>query len=334
MITAESYLFLKINKISTCIRISYTLNRICMRYYYFNPLSKKCYFPAGFQKYPLFESFYQPYKFSANVLWKLWRNLPFFRYIFSTDEPEKVLPIDQIKEYVTPNSILAFNLGTIGVEQKITVLGIDEMTKSSFFIKYATSEIACKNVTNEGLVLQQLSHLSFVPRLYMNSKENNEFSLIKTSVLKGEKVTQRPVDGHTLELLYSLAEQKIKSSRNYSSGLRCSFAHGDFCPWNMLISDGNLKVYDWELAGQYPLGYDLFTYLFQYEFLVEEKTRFESILNENSKVIQEYFRHFKISDWLPYLKEFARLKYMFEKEKNNYDLIDSYLQMKVYLKTP
>jgi len=303
-----------------------------MRYYYFNPLSKKCYFPVGFQEYPLFETFYQPYKFSACVLWKLWRNLPFFRYIFSTDEPEKILPIDKIKQYVTPSSILAFNLGTLGVEQKITVLGIDKLTNLSFFIKYATSEIACRNVTNEGRVLQQLSHLPFVPQLYLDSKENNEFSLIKTSVFNGVKVKQRAVDDQTLDILYSLADQKIKSDRNYSSGLKSSFAHGDFCPWNMLINDGYLKIYDWELAGEYPLGYDLFTYLFQYEFLVDEKMRFEYILDENSKVIQEYFSHFKITDWLPYLKEFARLKYMFEKEKNNYDLIDSYLQLKDYLK--
>jgi hypothetical protein len=303
-----------------------------MRYYYFNPLSKKCYFPVDFQKYPLFETFYQPYKFSAYILWKLWLNMPFLRYIFSTDEPEKVLPIDKIEQYVSPNSILAFNLGTIGVEQKITVLGIDKLTNSSFFIKYATSELACKNVTNEGVVLEQLSHLAFVPRLYLNSKENNKFSLIKTSVLNGKKVTQRPVDSHTLEILYCLADQKIESTKNYSSGLKCSFAHGDFCPWNMLLSDGSLNIYDWELAGQYPLGYDLFTYLFQYEFLVDEKMRFDSILNRNSKVIQEYFNHFEINDWMPFLKEFARLKYMFEKEKNNNDLIDYYLQLKVYLK--
>ncbi len=303
-----------------------------MRYYYFNPLSKKCYFPIGFQKYPLFETFYQPYKFSAYILWKLWQNLPFFRFLFSTDEPEKILPIDKIKHYVTPNSILAFNLGTLGVEQKITILGIDKITNLSFFIKYATSEIACKNVANEGLVLQQLSHLSFVPQLYLNSKEKDEFSLIKTSVFNGVKVTKRPVDSQTLEILYSLAEQKIKSTRNYRSRLRSSFAHGDFCPWNMLVNDGKLKIYDWELAGQYPLGYDLFTYLFQYEFLVEEKMRFEYVFDENLKVIQEYFQYFRISKWIPYLKEFAHLKYKFEKEKNNYDLIDSYFQLKEYLK--
>lgn len=303
-----------------------------MRYYYFNPLSRKCYFPVGFQKYPLFDTFYQPYKFSASVLWKLWKNLSLFRFIFSTDEPEKVLPIEKIKQYVSPDSILAFNLGTLGVEQKITVLGIDKFTQDSFFIKYATSEIACKNVSNEGLVLEQLSHLSFVPRLYLNSKENNEYSLIKTSVLNGKKILQRPVDSQTLEILYCLAQQEIKSCRDYSSGLKSSFAHGDFCPWNMLINDGNLKIYDWELAGQYPLGYDLFSYLFQYEFLVDEKMRFEYILAINYKVIQEYFQHFEILDWMPYLKEFARLKYMFEKEKNNYDLIDSYLQLKEYLK--
>src|ERR1035437_9073954 len=122
-----------------------------MRYYYFNPISKKCYFPEGFQKYPLFKTLYHPYKKSAKLMWKVWQNSSLFRYLFSTSEPEKFLPLDPINQYVSTGSILAFNLGTVGVEQKITVLGVDTQTNDAFFIKYATSEIACKNVFNEGV---------------------------------------------------------------------------------------------------------------------------------------------------------------------------------------
>ncbi|MFT3752807.1 MAG: hypothetical protein QM800_07980 [Paludibacter sp.] len=129
-----------------------------MRYYYFNPISRQYYFPEGFQKYPLFATFYQPYKVIAKLLLKIWRLSTLFRYVFSTNHPEKVLPIRQINQYVPENSIMAFNLGSSGVEKKITVLGLDPATNESFFIKYATTEITCDNVYNEGLILQQITH--------------------------------------------------------------------------------------------------------------------------------------------------------------------------------
>ena len=301
-----------------------------MRYYYFNPINKQCYFPEGFHKYPFFKTFYQPYKKSAKLMWKVWLNSSLFRYLFSTNEPEKFLPLDPINQYVSQGSILAFNLGTVGVEQKITVLGVDTQTNDTFFIKYATSEIACKNVFNEGVVLQQISDLLFVPKLQLNVNIETEFTLIKTTVLHGDKMNYQPVDEQILEILYTLSSQKVVSGRNYETDLQSCFAHGDFCLWNMLKKNGNIELFDWELAGQYPIGYDLFLYIFQFEFLVNETMRFEQMLFENSDVIQRYFNHFRIVDWLPYLREFADLKLRLESEKRNDDLIESYLQLKEY----
>jgi len=95
----------------------------------------------------------------------------------------------------------------------------------------------------------------------------------------------------------------------------------------MLEDEGTVRIFDWEMAGQYPLGYDLFTYIFQYEFLVNEKTRFEFLLNKNFEMINQYFNNFQIVDWMPYLHEFSKLKYKLEFEKNNFDLIQSYMKL-------
>jgi len=298
-----------------------------MKYYYFNPLSKQYYFPEGFQKYPVFSTFYKAYKLSARIIWKIWRNVSIIRNLFYTNEVEEILPIEHIRKYVSPDSILAFNLGTKGIDQKVSVLSIDTTTNYSFFIKYATSKIARENVLNEGLVLQQLSKLPFVPKLILSTHEDDIYTLIKTSVLSGEKTKLQPLNDRLLDILYTLSQQNVKSNRDYKSDLLRCFAHGDFCPWNMLSEGCKINIFDWEMAGQYPLGYDLFTYIFQYEFLVKEIKRFDKILKENSLFIQQYFSHFMIDNWIPYVHEFAKIKYEIELKKNNPDLIESYLSM-------
>jgi len=302
-----------------------------MRYYYFNPFSKQYYFPVGYLNYPIFATFYQPYKVSAKMMWKLWESSTFIRSIFSTDKPENFLPIENIKHYVTPCSILTFNLGSKGVEQKISILGVERTTNATFYIKYATSEIACQNVFNEGFVLQQLSKLPFVPKLQLSIKEENKFTLIKTTVLKGKKLNHQPVNEQILSMLFTLSSQHVTSNRKYDSNLLSCFAHGDFCPWNMLIDEGMIELFDWELAGQYPLGYDLFTYIYQFEFLVKEKMRFDFLLNENLDIINRYFNYFEIFDWMPYLLEFSMLKYKLEYEKNNNVLMTPYLNLKNFI---
>jgi thiamine kinase-like enzyme len=304
-----------------------------MRYYYFNPFSKKCYFPEGFHNYPIFTSFYKPYKRTAKLVWKIWRNSAFVRNFFYTDQPENILPIKQISKYVSSKSILAFNLGTTGIEQKITVLGFDTSTKTSFFIKYATSKVSRNNVSNEGDILQQISHLPFIPMLLLYVKDEKEFTLIKTSVLKGNKMKQQPLNMQILTILFTLSTQNIRSSRNYESDLQNCFAHGDLAPWNMLDDEGIIRIFDWEMAGQYPLGYDLFTYIFQFEFLVNGRMRFDFLLNKNSNIINQYFNNFQIVDWIPYLLEFSKLKYKLESEKKNIDLIEPYLKLKEFAST-
>ncbi len=304
-----------------------------MRYYYFNPFSKQYYFPEGFRDYKVFKTFYHPYKITAKIMWKIWWNTSFFRSLFTEYLPEQILPLKHIKEYQTSETILAFNMGTKGVEQKISVLGVDKLTNKSFFIKYATSIVARRNVYNEGLVLEQLKHLPFVPKIEINVSSPEGFSLIKTSVLQGHKMFEQQLNDKKLEILFILSNQKVVSHRKYENRLKSSFAHGDFCVWNMLNDKGKIKIFDWEMGGQYPLGYDLFTCIFQYEFLINETMEFDLILKSNLDIITRYFIRFSITKWLPYLKEFSRLKREIESEKNNNDLQEHYSQLEKFVLT-
>lgn len=302
-----------------------------MKYYYFNPFSKQYYFPEGFGEYPIFQAFYQPYKVTAKLMWRIWLNTPLLRSIFLNNQPENILPLKHINEYIMSDSILAFNFGTKGIEQKISVLGVDKQTKETFFIKYATSEVARRNVYNEGLVLEQLKNLPFVPKIELNVSSNEGYSLIKTSVMHGDKMILQKLDEAKLEILFVISDQSVKSNRKYDNNLKSSFAHGDFCAWNMLIDKGEIKIFDWEMGGQYPLGYDLFTYIFQYEFLINESMQFELIIKNNFDLIHKYFDKFNIVDWIFYLKEFAKLKREIESEKNNNDLKKHYLQLEKFV---
>jgi hypothetical protein len=301
-----------------------------MKYYYFNPFSKHFYFPEEFYKYPIFATFYEPYKVSAKLLWKLWLTSSFFRNLFSTNRPENFLPLGVIKQYVTPSSIIAFNIGKGGVEQKFSILGVDTKTNSSFFIKYATTDHACDNICNEGTVLEQLSHLEFVPKLDLYVNENRKFTLLKTSVLHGTKIKPQPINDNMLNILYDLSIQEVRSNKNYDSNLQTCFSHGDFCPWNMLIDNEKILLFDWEMAGKYPLGYDIFSYIFQFEFLVNGNVEFDQILKGNSVAIGKYFNRFAIDDWKPYLQCFANLLYEIESERKDKNQIKPYLQLKEF----
>ncbi|MDQ3193097.1 MAG: phosphotransferase [Bacteroidota bacterium] len=278
-----------------------------------------------------FKNFYQPYTLGGSVIWFLWKNFSLIRKLCRTNEPEIIFPFERINKYCPKTSILAFNKGTPGPEQKITILGIDIKTQEEFFIKYAESAIARANVQNEAYILQQLSHLDFVPKLKVVI-ENSEYTLIKTNVLHGNRTSQYNLDKKLLNVLLEFTTLNVVSQKKFETGLNTCFSHGDFCPWNIMINDGKIIVYDWEMAGNYPFGYDLFTYIFQMAFLISPKKGIDSLLQQNLNLIQEYFNYLEILKWNPYLLAFAQVKLQLETKKNNLRLMEQYNRILKYAK--
>jgi thiamine kinase-like enzyme len=300
-----------------------------MRYYYFDPIKKQYYFPKNYRAYPLMHSFYQPYTLQGWILWKLWNRLSWFRSKFVVKEIDTILPILNLQPYLPKHYVAAYNRGTVGVEQKITVLGVDTETSEAFFIKYAETEIARNNVNNEGAILKQLKQLDFVPQI-QHHINTESFTFIQTCVLKGERIRKLKTDSLLLDVLFKIAKQKVDTTRNYKSGVQQCFAHGDFCPWNMMLDNQQLMVFDWEMAGMYPLGYDLFTYLFQSSFLLKPRNSISSVFAQNKLLITAYFEHFRIKVWKESLIEFSNLKLQFETDKQNVKLVSSYQKLKLY----
>jgi Predicted aminoglycoside phosphotransferase len=300
-------------------------------YYYFDPYRKQYYFPKDFEKYLVFKTFFQPYTLSGHLLWYAWRNFKIIRQLNRTNSPEKELPLENIQKLFKEKVILAFNRGTKGLEQKFTILGVKKRSNDTFFIKYAESEIARRNVNNEGAILQQLRHLSFVPQLQAHIN-TPEYALIQTSILLGQRLRKITVDSILMDILFKLAEQQIKTEYCYESGLKKCFAHGDFCPWNILIDQGKLKVFDWELAENYPAGYDLFTYIFQTSFLLTPNITIEKLIKKNLSSINYYFKTMGIDNYIPYLIAFASIKLELETKKSNEILTRCYQKIVTYAK--
>jgi hypothetical protein len=73
------------------------------------------------------------------------------------------------------------------------------------------------------------------------------------------------------------------------------------------------------MAAIRPLGYDLFTYIFQPAFLfntIHENNPLK-ILDENISFVKMYFSAFGIESFLPYLRSFVHIKIDYEKKKGN-----------------
>ena len=298
-----------------------------MQYYYFNPFNKQYYFPQGFKKNKLFNSFYQPYTLAGFLLWFCWRNISVFRNLFIEKKPNDVLPIDDILKHVGHSSVMAFNLGTHGIDQKTTVLGYDSKLNTTFFIKYGTSIRAQNNIKNEAKVLKQLSHLNFVPQLQLYNLESN-YSMIKTNVLKGCRLTNNNLNEKIIKLLIEISTQNLISINKNDSKVEMCFTHGDFCPWNLMIDNEKYYVYDWELAGEYLLGYDLFSYIFQPPFLLTPKKSNRAILGDNMVWIKRFFDYFDVKDIKQYLSGFVTAKLEHETSKGAAsELTEKYLQL-------
>ena len=298
-----------------------------MKYYYIHPFKHQYFFPIGFKKYDLFLNFFSPYSKMGRISWLLFTKFSMYRLFFTKKNIESFIPEKNIKKIIGKDAVMAFNLGTIGPEQKITGLGV--YNKEEFFIKYAQTKIAIVNVTNEYHILKQIEHLDKVPKVLDFYTDNNQV-LLKTHVLKGERLKDKSIDKNIIDQLILLSKQKVDCSRTTSSNLLTCFSHGDFCPWNMMSNNGEILLFDWEMAGTYTIGYDLFTYIFQTRFLLNAEITIEETVFENIKAIEYYFSHFNISDWKLYLRAFTDNKISLEQLKGDNGMLTKYLKLLEY----
>jgi hypothetical protein len=183
---------------------------------------------------------------------------------------------------------------------------------------------------NEISILKQLNGSGFTPLLF-DSRIAPDYVYLKTEYIKGKRLENTALTKEVMALSLRLSQLNFTNSIN--NGLCISISHGDFCPWNFLENKGVLRLIDWEMAMPRPLGYDLFTYIFQPVFLLCPKEPIKAILKKNKIWIDYYFNSFDIKDWTDYLTYFAGTKLSMETQKNNMKLIAHYRRLKKYAET-
>lgn len=204
--------------------------------------------------------------------------------------------------------ILTLSLGTPGRFQKLTVQVMRPDGTILGYLKLPLTDMAGDRLSNEAEFLKQLSEFPsmrpHIPRLFFGGPWNGS-NLLFESALKGStgpvhltKIHNDFLDklhgccttahpGHNLvqrtgRKWESIAPQmttewqglgrealRIAARELNDSLVPCGVHHGDFTPWNSLVHQGHLLVFDWEAAawGE-PTLWDQFHFIAQTECLL------------------------------------------------------------------
>lgn len=265
----------------------------------------------------------------SKVLWWLFRNVGLVRHLFAVSEDKVDFPLQTIRQLDGTNCKMAFNMGSPGVEQKISILGWDKTKRNPFFAKFSQSERAKELTRNEIRLYTLLAETGLTPKLY-SYKECDEGIYMKAECLNGKRPDSMEVTDKIIYLALQLSKFHLSDANENSNGLKTSLSHGDFCPWNILIVDGKMRLIDWELAAERSLGYDIFTYICQIALLFYPEKDLSKVIDENHDALQKYFSATGVSDSTPYLKAFAKEKADYELEKGHADLAEKFRALLSY----
>lgn len=296
------------------------------KHYFFPPNKPQFYFPK--ENFKSFSSYYTPYSVKSKLFWYLFKNSSLIRGFFTIKEEYIPLQTYRIKTLLDlKNSTLFYNLGTTGPEQKATIIADNKKEKR--FLKFAQNKLAIELVNNEIKTLLELQENGYLNTAKLIAYQSNkDFSFLMTDVISGKKYNTTKLNDEVFNYLIKLA--KIKPLLD--TEIKETFSHGDFCPWNMLIDfkTKKLVLIDWEMGGYKPLGYDLFTYIFQTNFLLNPNKNCNILIKENQTYINNYFKMFQIKEWHDYLTKFAEIKAGDETSKKNSPLLVKYNELLKY----
>lgn len=276
-----------------------------MTLYRFKTRTTSYFFPKLTKKSRFIYSLYGNYgSVVAKLYWWLFLHCSLVRYLYRV-ESSSVQDFELLQSLLGTDSIFGINFGTPSSDQKKSILGYDGAGRH-FFAKLSQKENAKKLSSNEIFVYQKLADSGLVPKLF-DCKITDDYVFLKTECVEGNHIHEQVSNDEILKILETLRAYHYDETLKLN-GLKTCFSHGDFCPWNMLESEGRLKIIDWEMAGERSLGHDLFTYIFQTSFLIRREESFEKVMQENRTLIDSYFESADVDGWVPYFKDFALLK--------------------------
>ena len=298
-----------------------------MKYYRFKTFTTSYYFPHLDSSLQYMYGLYSPYGGRlSKIYWWLFQHSSFVRSLTSVNEKDLEFPYSKIKVTDGNDTLMSFNMGSPGVEQKISILGYDKTLDIPFFAKFSQKPRAMALTRNEVLVYRLLDGTGLTPRL-LKSVDTEDYVYLKAEYINGIRPKSRNITHEILHLCLPLASRHLTEQRTDANGLKMGLSHGDFCPWNVLVSNDQIRLIDWELAADRTLGYDLFTYICQVAILFEPEKQLLIAIDDNMRYVKEYFSSFGITDYKPYLKAFAMQKWEYEEGKGNTRLSEKYKEL-------
>lgn len=295
-----------------------------MKLYRFKTFRTSYFFPKIKDGQSFLYGLYTPYGIFAKAYWWLFRNCSLVRWLNKKEITEKDFSYKEINSLLPEGSLFSVNLGTPGREQKISLIGVEPDGKK-FFAKYSESKEAMELTKNEIEVFKEHSQTGLVPTLY-ESVTNNQYCYLRTEYVEGNTLKSLFLTNKIVELAISISKIDYKENITQEKIQEC-FAHGDFCPWNMIDDGERIRMIDWELAGDMPLGYDIFTFICETSANFKRDKRLIESINENRNMILHYFSAFNLDNYIPYLKEFARIKADRERTKGDMYLHQKYTEL-------
>lgn len=297
-------------------------------FYYFPPWRKQLYFSE--ELFPLNESaslIYHPYILISKGAWYLWKRSRLFRKLFTINRAQlPALFHEIIKNLSLEGWYFQINVGTKGIEQKMTVMAYSKEGKT-LFIKAGTSLPAKDLIANEVEKLRKISSHLTTPKV-LKSIESNKLSILVTELIPAKKVAFTKLNELTFKYLLEIG----KTDYFQKDKIFFCLAQGDFCPWNLLMKESDeLIVIDWEHSDYHPIGYDLLTFIFQTNFLINPYQKPSDILEANTRWITRYFLQWGVENFNNYLRLFVQIKINNELQKGKTTLLGKWRSLMNYL---
>lgn len=295
-----------------------------MSLYKFHTFRTDYFFPDFKKENEFLFGLYHPYNrypmrlLAVRLYWWLFKHCAAMKRRNLIVNPDGEFPYSKILAFCPKGSVMSFNMGTPGMERKISMLGL-EADGRHFFAKYSSLPTAMSLSRNEIKYLSVLKESGLVPRL-LDSKEGDDYVFFRTECVEGKNPKEVRMNDAILHLTV-----RISKHMRTDGELKCALSHGDFTPWNMIIThDGDYKMIDWEMAAERELGYDLFTYITHVGSLLSPDQSLTQLIEQERTYVDSYFSSFGIKDWNLYLKAFAQRRITYEKSKGELESANKY----------
>ncbi|MGX5857994.1 phosphotransferase family protein [Dyadobacter jiangsuensis] len=294
------------------------------KYVYFPPwkkqlfVSKELFLQENGIKY-----IYKPYTLKVRFLWYLWNKLSLIRFFLTCSQkdlpPHTSIAIDALNFHDFKFQI---NSGTPGPEQKTTMYCYSP-TGDEVFVKVGFSELACRLIVNEYQALIKLNCRLGVPRAY-DLLDIKGGKVLTMEAKRADKFEGTTIERKIIDYIRQICEIDYWSK----DGIFYSMSHGDCCPWNFLQdTKGQIFLIDWELSDNRPVGYDLLTFIFRTEFLLNPGCDVDDLLSSMLPEISSFFKIFQILNVHEHLLAIVDMQIEYASSKSHESLLRNWVNL-------